>query len=409
MGVGVGPAVAWFPLAPHEVYVPWYHTSRGYVNNVNVTNTRVNVTQVTNVYNTTIINNNTTNVTRITYVNQHVTNAVTAVSHETFVNARPVHDNLVKVDEAKSRSSGCEHNIAAQPAAQSVHGSWSSRNRCKAACRSRESAGGRGQNSRLRHVRRSNSGKSRTETCARKLRPTANSQPRISRRAAARQHAFRRAGIGSVANIHGLQVPRPETLAQNQRASNRRPGTVPRPPAARVAIRWSDKLRRCRRTLSTSRMNRRSSTTGSSSARSAPRPPSATARLLRTSTASGARRETVTNNEVLMALAAQLRQFSKGELAFFCPKKAYDRAAGLNYWRSPLQSRRLRSHAGSRFIFRRAEGSGGARRVISSTCQNMPLSATSLFIMKKSLLGSGTLPLRLRFQSIRNLPDRIRD
>ena len=34
-----------------EVYVPWYRTSRGYVNNVNITNTRVNVTQVTNVYN----------------------------------------------------------------------------------------------------------------------------------------------------------------------------------------------------------------------------------------------------------------------------------------------------------------------------------------------------------------------
>ncbi len=50
VGVG-GPGVAWFPLGPGEVYMPWYRTSRGYVNNVNITNTRVNITQVTNVYN----------------------------------------------------------------------------------------------------------------------------------------------------------------------------------------------------------------------------------------------------------------------------------------------------------------------------------------------------------------------
>jgi hypothetical protein len=122
VGVGVGPAVAWFPLAPHEVYVPWYRTSRGYFNNVNVTNTRVNVTQVTNVYNTTIINNNTTTVNRITYVNQRVPSAVTAVSHETFANARPVNANLVRVDENKIAQAPVERNVPVQPAKQSVLG-----------------------------------------------------------------------------------------------------------------------------------------------------------------------------------------------------------------------------------------------------------------------------------------------
>jgi len=121
-GVGIGAGVAWFPLAPREVYVPWYRTSPGYVNNVNITNTRVNVTQVTNVYNTTIINNNTTNVTRITYANQHVTNAVTAVSHDTFVNARPVQANLAKVDAKEIANAPVSHSIAAQPARQSVIG-----------------------------------------------------------------------------------------------------------------------------------------------------------------------------------------------------------------------------------------------------------------------------------------------
>ena len=122
VGVGVGVGVAWFPLAPREVFVPWYRTSPGYVNNVNVTNTRVSVTQVTNVYNTTIINNNTTNVTRISYANQHVTNAVTAVNHDTFVNARPVAASMVKVDQKQIENAPVTHTIAAQPARASVMG-----------------------------------------------------------------------------------------------------------------------------------------------------------------------------------------------------------------------------------------------------------------------------------------------
>ena len=122
VGVGIGAGVAWFPLAPREVFVPWYRTSPTYVNNVNITNTRVNVTQVTNVYNTTIINNNTTNVTRINYANQHVNNAVTAVSHETFVNARPVAASMVRVDQRQIESAPVVHNIAVQPARASVMG-----------------------------------------------------------------------------------------------------------------------------------------------------------------------------------------------------------------------------------------------------------------------------------------------
>ncbi len=121
VGVGVGPAVAWFPLAPREVFVPWYRTSPAYVQNVNVTNTRVNVTQVTNVYNTTIINNNTT-VNHITYANQHVSGAVTAVSHETFAHARPVNANIVKVDEAKIANAPVARTVPVQPARASVMG-----------------------------------------------------------------------------------------------------------------------------------------------------------------------------------------------------------------------------------------------------------------------------------------------
>ena len=135
-GGGFGVGVAWFPLAPREVFVPSYRTSREYVNNVNVTNTRVNVTQVTNVYNTTVINNNNTNITnnntnitnnninntRITYANQHVNNAVTVVSHDTFVNARPVAANITKVDPRQIENAPVVHTVAVQPVRTSVMG-----------------------------------------------------------------------------------------------------------------------------------------------------------------------------------------------------------------------------------------------------------------------------------------------
>lgn len=123
--VGGGPAfgagVAWFPLAPREVYVPWYRTSRGYVNNVNITNTRVNVTQVTNIYNTTIINNNTT-VTRVNYANQRVAGGITAVSRDTFTNARPVYRNIAQVDTQKLASAPVTYREPVQPVRQSVVG-----------------------------------------------------------------------------------------------------------------------------------------------------------------------------------------------------------------------------------------------------------------------------------------------
>jgi len=80
--------VGWFPLGPRDVFVPAYHFSPRYFQNINITNTRVvNITQVTNVYNTVVVNRQ---VTHINYMYGGETNAVTAVSRETFVGARPV-------------------------------------------------------------------------------------------------------------------------------------------------------------------------------------------------------------------------------------------------------------------------------------------------------------------------------
>lgn len=98
LSLGGGMAgVAWFPLGPRDVYVPAYRCSPRYVQNVNVTNTRVvNVTQVTNVYNTVVINRNVTNV-NYTYARNE--RAVTVVQRDTFVNARPVAKGMIHVNE----------------------------------------------------------------------------------------------------------------------------------------------------------------------------------------------------------------------------------------------------------------------------------------------------------------------
>ena len=85
----LGSNVGWFPLGPREVYVPPYQVSRGYMNQVNISNTTVNITQVTNVYNTTIINKSTT-ITNITYANRGVQGAVMVVPQHAFASAQPV-------------------------------------------------------------------------------------------------------------------------------------------------------------------------------------------------------------------------------------------------------------------------------------------------------------------------------
>jgi hypothetical protein len=121
ISIGGGPGVGWFPLAPGEVYMPYYRGSRGYVERVNVTNTVVNVTRVTNVYN--VYNSNQRNVTNITYVNQRVNNGVTLVSRDTFVNARPVSRNLGRFDARQMADARVERDVQVQPVKASVLGS----------------------------------------------------------------------------------------------------------------------------------------------------------------------------------------------------------------------------------------------------------------------------------------------
>jgi hypothetical protein len=101
-GVGVGfgsgfSGVAWFPLGPRDVYIPAYRTSPRYVQNINLTNLRgSNAMQINAVYNSRVLNGNAgASPTNYMYANNAV--AVTAVSRETFVGARPVATGFVRV------------------------------------------------------------------------------------------------------------------------------------------------------------------------------------------------------------------------------------------------------------------------------------------------------------------------
>jgi hypothetical protein len=120
--VGVGSGVAWFALGPREVYVPSYHVSPRYVDNINISNTTVNRTVVTNVYNTTIVNK--TVVNNITYVNRNVAGAIAATTSQAFVSAQPVARNVVRVDpRAAAAATAATLTPAMVPTKQAVLGS----------------------------------------------------------------------------------------------------------------------------------------------------------------------------------------------------------------------------------------------------------------------------------------------
>lgn len=76
-------AVAWFPLAPREVYRPAYPVSRSYFENLNRSNTVINNTVINNTYNN-------INVSNVVYSNRQVAGAVVAVPTSAFVHSQPV-------------------------------------------------------------------------------------------------------------------------------------------------------------------------------------------------------------------------------------------------------------------------------------------------------------------------------
>jgi hypothetical protein len=121
LSISVGGAeVGWFPLGPREVYMPGYHVSRGYVERVNVSNTRVSNTTITNVYNTQVTNEYRT--TNITYVNRTAPGGVTVVPRQAFAGAQPVARAAVKVDVQRIAAAPIGTTAAAAPTRSAVFG-----------------------------------------------------------------------------------------------------------------------------------------------------------------------------------------------------------------------------------------------------------------------------------------------
>jgi len=79
---GTAPAVGWFPLAPHEVFVPSYPVSSGYLQ-------QVNVTHVTDITNVTVVNG-VASVPPPHFRNRSSPNAVTVVPQDHFRRGRSV-------------------------------------------------------------------------------------------------------------------------------------------------------------------------------------------------------------------------------------------------------------------------------------------------------------------------------
>lgn len=101
------PIVAWFPLAPTEVFVPWYQTSRTYVNSVNITNTRVTVARITEVYNA-------PPGVLVRYANRQAT-AVTAVPQDVFVRGGTVAHSLSTITQTQIADAALNSSLPPRP------------------------------------------------------------------------------------------------------------------------------------------------------------------------------------------------------------------------------------------------------------------------------------------------------
>lgn len=107
--------VAWFPLAPREVYQPSYPVSRSYFENVNRSNTVINNTVINNTYNQ-------TNVSNVVYVNRHVPGAIVAVPRTAFAQSQPVSRAAVRVSREMLASTPVAVVAPVAPTEKSVRG-----------------------------------------------------------------------------------------------------------------------------------------------------------------------------------------------------------------------------------------------------------------------------------------------
>ena len=107
--------VAWFPLAPREVYRPAYNVSRGYFENINRSNTVINTTIINNTYNN-------SNVTNVVYANRRVAGAVIAMPTTAFVQSQQAARSGVRLTADSIVNAPVAFVPQVAPTARSIHG-----------------------------------------------------------------------------------------------------------------------------------------------------------------------------------------------------------------------------------------------------------------------------------------------
>jgi hypothetical protein len=105
-GFGIGVGVGWFPLGYGEIYRPWYHYRAGgaYIRNINIHNTYIR--NVNNITNRNFHSN---------YAYAHNTAAVTATSHNAFVNGQLVNRGTNRVSAASLRGAVATNRVGLTP------------------------------------------------------------------------------------------------------------------------------------------------------------------------------------------------------------------------------------------------------------------------------------------------------
>ncbi len=96
IAIGNRPKVGWFPLAPHEVYVPAYRSSPKHVRDVNITHVK-NISNVTN-----IVNNPQAVVQHTRYRHRELPHAVTVVPADVVTHRRSVSSSALSPRDHRS-------------------------------------------------------------------------------------------------------------------------------------------------------------------------------------------------------------------------------------------------------------------------------------------------------------------
>ena len=275
-GVGFGGGgFGWCPLGWGEPFFPWYHTSRGYFRNVNITNTRiVNITNVTNNYfrnggRTALYGRNGVAMPRFA----SKPGAITAMSRTGLEHGLPVRGNSVRVSPNQLRNASALGRVDANPTREATLGARSG----QTAARPSSAAFSRPTVTRMNPpAAAGRPGFSQSAAAHNPVSPAARG-PETS--AARNPQASANRGVPGPA---GRYVPRPpsslNSAAPNRGTTNENLGrNVPRPPSAGVAARTEPSQIASNRNVPRppSSMNSRLSSserTGNPAASSIPRP-----------------------------------------------------------------------------------------------------------------------------------------